>query len=115
VTWGRSPGRASAEPAALTTVSNEAVIEETRDGLGTWRYTVPAGGSVIGPAPGSAQTGSKSVRQCPFPTLNGGRATSTATAAVDPDWTITTHGWKDSKVLSFEQLPRSNPYLRVAA
>ena len=54
MTWGCSPGRASAEPAALTTVSSEAVIEETQNGLGTWRYTVAAGGPVVGPAPGSA-------------------------------------------------------------
>jgi hypothetical protein len=27
------------------------VIAETPDGLGTWRYTVPSGGSVVGPEP----------------------------------------------------------------
>ena len=39
MTWGRVPGGASA---ALITVNNEAVIEETQDGLGHW---VPAAGS----------------------------------------------------------------------
>ena len=51
MTWGCSPGRASAEPAAVTTVSNEAVIEETQDDPGTCHYTVPEGGSFVGPAP----------------------------------------------------------------
>ena len=32
-------------------VSNEAVIEETQDGPGTWRYTVPAGRAYV---PGGA-------------------------------------------------------------
>ena len=27
------------------------MIAETPDGLGTWRYTVPANGSVMGPSP----------------------------------------------------------------
>jgi hypothetical protein len=35
----------------LTAPTGEAVIAETTDGLGTWRYTVPAGGSVTGPDP----------------------------------------------------------------
>ena len=41
------------ELAALKAPTSETVIEETADGLGTWRYTVPAGGSVTGPAPAS--------------------------------------------------------------
>jgi hypothetical protein len=40
-----------AELAALTDVAGGAVIEETKDGLGTWRYTVKAGGVVRGPDP----------------------------------------------------------------
>jgi hypothetical protein len=46
-----------AELAALTGVSGNAVIEETKDGLGTWRYTVKAGGVAKGPdpAPGGGQ------------------------------------------------------------
>jgi hypothetical protein len=39
------------ELAALTVPNEMAVIAPTPDGLGTWRYTVPAGGSVIGPDP----------------------------------------------------------------
>jgi len=39
------------ERAALTGVSGSAVIEETKDGLGTWRYTVKAGGVTRGPDP----------------------------------------------------------------
>ena len=54
MTWGRSPGRASAEPAAVTTVSNEAVIEETQDDPGTCHCTMPAGGSFVGLASGPA-------------------------------------------------------------
>ena len=42
-----------AERAALTDVLGSAVIEETKDGLGTWRYTVPAGGAATGPEPAS--------------------------------------------------------------
>jgi hypothetical protein len=37
--------------AALKAPTSEAMIEQTKDGLGTWRYTVPAGGSVAGPDP----------------------------------------------------------------
>jgi hypothetical protein len=40
-----------AERAALTTVTGSAVIEEGKDGLGTWRYTVPADGVAHGPDP----------------------------------------------------------------
>jgi hypothetical protein len=39
--------------AALTAVDGVAVIAETADGLGTWRYTVPGGASVTGPDPAS--------------------------------------------------------------
>lgn len=39
------------ELAALADVSGEAVIEPTADGVATWRYTVPAGGTLTGPAP----------------------------------------------------------------
>lgn len=52
-TCGPMPPLSVAALAALTCVSSEAVIQETKDGLGTWRYTVPAGESVIGPAPSS--------------------------------------------------------------
>ena len=52
-TCGPLPPLSVAELAALTTVTAEAVIAETPDGLGTWRYTVPANGSVTGPAPRS--------------------------------------------------------------
>jgi hypothetical protein len=41
-----------AELAALTNVDHTAVIEETKDGLGTWRYTVKADTVAIGPDPG---------------------------------------------------------------
>jgi hypothetical protein len=46
-----------AELAALTDVSGSPVIEETKDGLGTWRYTVKAEGVAIGrdPASGGGQ------------------------------------------------------------
>jgi hypothetical protein len=40
-----------AELAALTDVSGSAVIEEAKDGLGTWRYTVQPGGVAAGPDP----------------------------------------------------------------
>jgi hypothetical protein len=40
-----------AELAALTEVTGGAVIEETKDGLGTWRYTVKPGGVARGPDP----------------------------------------------------------------
>jgi hypothetical protein len=40
-----------AELAALADVAGSAVIEETKDGLGTWRYTVKPGGVARGPDP----------------------------------------------------------------
>lgn len=36
---------------ALIEISGAAVIAETEDGLGTWRYTVPACGTLVGPDP----------------------------------------------------------------
>jgi hypothetical protein len=39
------------ELSALTGVNGGAVIEEAKDGLGTWRYTVNAGGVALGPDP----------------------------------------------------------------
>jgi hypothetical protein len=50
-TCGPLPPLSDAELAALSGVNGTAVIEETRDGLGTWRYTVPALGSATGPDP----------------------------------------------------------------
>lgn len=50
-TCGPLPPLSDAELAALSGVNGTAVIEETRDGLGTWRYTVPALGSLTGPDP----------------------------------------------------------------
>jgi len=50
-TCGPLPPLSDAERAALNGVTGTAVIEPTKDGLGTWRYTVPAGGSVTGPDP----------------------------------------------------------------
>ena len=50
-TCGPLPPLSEAELAALDSVSGTEVIESTRDGLGTWRYTVPANGSVTGPDP----------------------------------------------------------------
>ena len=41
------------ELAALTEVSGAPVIEHGKDGLGTWRYTVPSLGSAAGPDPAS--------------------------------------------------------------
>lgn len=35
----------------LTAPATQAVIEETKDGVGTWRYTVPPNGWVTGPEP----------------------------------------------------------------
>ncbi len=40
-----------AELAALTNGDHTAVIEETKDGLGTWRYTIKADTVAIGPDP----------------------------------------------------------------
>jgi hypothetical protein len=50
-TCGPLPPLSDAELAALTEASGGAVIEETRDGLGSWRYTVPALGTATGPYP----------------------------------------------------------------
>ncbi len=50
-TCGPLPPLTDRELTALTAPTGGAVIAETPDGLGTWRYTVPANGSVAGPAP----------------------------------------------------------------
>jgi hypothetical protein len=50
-TCGPIPPLAEAELAHLSTVTGDAVIEPTKDGLGTWRYTAPPGGLVTGPDP----------------------------------------------------------------
>ena len=50
-TCGPLPPLSDTELAALAAPVGEAVIAETADGLGTWRYTVPPAGSVTGPAP----------------------------------------------------------------
>jgi hypothetical protein len=50
-TCGPLPPLNDRELAALTTPTGGAVIAETADGLGTWRYTVPPNGSVTGPEP----------------------------------------------------------------
>ncbi|HYZ21417.1 MAG TPA: hypothetical protein VE690_04595, partial [Rhodopila sp.] len=50
-TCGPMPPLSDAELTALTTASGCAVIAEAPDGLGTWRYTVPANGIVTGPDP----------------------------------------------------------------
>ena len=52
-TCGPLPPLSDAELAGLSSVGAETVIEEAQDGLGTWRYTVPAGEAVVGPAPSS--------------------------------------------------------------
>jgi hypothetical protein len=52
-TCGPLPPLTEDELKGLTTVGSAAVIEETKDGLGTWRYTVPANGQVTGPDPGT--------------------------------------------------------------
>ncbi len=52
-TCGPLPPLTEAELAMLTRASGSAVIAETKDGLGTWRYTAPAGGAVTGPDPAS--------------------------------------------------------------
>jgi hypothetical protein len=52
-TCGPLPPLSETELAGLTEVSTVPVIEPTSDGVGTWRYTVPAGGSVCGPDPAS--------------------------------------------------------------
>jgi hypothetical protein len=50
-TCGPLPPLSDSDLAALATSAGVAVIAETADGLGTWRYTVPPNGSIIGPAP----------------------------------------------------------------
>jgi hypothetical protein len=50
-TCGPLPPLTDAELAGLTDLSGIAVIAECSDGLGTWRYTVAAGGIVAGPDP----------------------------------------------------------------
>ncbi|MDR3531712.1 MAG: hypothetical protein P4L90_14325 [Rhodopila sp.] len=50
-TCGPLPPLTEQELVALTAPTSGAVIAETADGLGTWRYTVPANGSVTGPDP----------------------------------------------------------------
>ena len=50
-TCGPLPPLTDAELAALTATSGATVIAETKDGLGTWRYTVPSNGTVTGPDP----------------------------------------------------------------
>ncbi|WP_428483976.1 hypothetical protein [Rhodopila sp.] len=50
-TCGPLPPLTEAERAALADIYGVAVIAETEDGLGTWRYTVPAGRGVTGPDP----------------------------------------------------------------
>jgi len=52
-TCGPLPPLTDQELAALTAPTGGAVIAETPDGLGTWRYTVPANGSITGPDPSS--------------------------------------------------------------
>ncbi|MFL5254929.1 MAG: hypothetical protein ACJ8AI_18955 [Rhodopila sp.] len=50
-TCGPLPPLTGQERAALTTSDQTAVIAPMSDGLGTWRYRVPADGSVVGPDP----------------------------------------------------------------
>ena len=50
-TCGPLPPLTGQELDALTATSGAAVIAEAPDGLATWRYTVPASGSVTGPDP----------------------------------------------------------------
>ena len=50
-TCGPLPPLTEQELAELTTLTGGAVIAETPDGLGTWRYTVPPNGCVTGPQP----------------------------------------------------------------
>jgi hypothetical protein len=50
-TCGPLPPLSEGELAGLTVASGAAVIAEAEDGLGTWRYTVPPGGSLTGPDP----------------------------------------------------------------
>jgi len=50
-TCGPLPPLTEAERAGLPGVNGAEVIGSARDGLGTWRYTVPANASVTGPDP----------------------------------------------------------------
>jgi hypothetical protein len=50
-TCGPLPPLTERELAALVAPAGGAVIAEAADGLGTWRYTVPANGSATGPDP----------------------------------------------------------------
>ena len=50
-TCGPLAALSGAELAALSGVTGEAVIAETKDGLGTWRYTVKAGAAATGSDP----------------------------------------------------------------
>jgi hypothetical protein len=50
-TCGPLPPLTERELAALPVACGSAVIQETADGLGTWRFTVPGDGTVTGPAP----------------------------------------------------------------
>jgi hypothetical protein len=50
-TCGPLPPLSGAELGALTAVQGAEVIETAKDGLGTWRYSVPALGRVSGPDP----------------------------------------------------------------
>jgi hypothetical protein len=50
-TCGPLPPLTDDERAALTVANETTVIAPTADGLGTWRYTVPAGALVTGPDP----------------------------------------------------------------
>jgi hypothetical protein len=50
-TCGPLPPLSDTELSALTSASGVPVIAETKDGLGTWRYTVPALGLATGPEP----------------------------------------------------------------
>jgi hypothetical protein len=50
-TCGPLPPLNDAELRDLREASGAAVIAETPDGLGTWRYTVPPNGSIAGPHP----------------------------------------------------------------
>jgi hypothetical protein len=93
---GPLPPLADADLAALTTVTEQAVIAEAPDGLGTWRYTVPPAGSVTGPVPSTGggqfwliSAGSAAVaggallppQSCVFVGPDDGAATLTAGAA----------------------------------
>jgi hypothetical protein len=50
-TCGPLPPLSDTDLAGLASATGAAVIAETPDGLGTWRYTVPPNASITGPAP----------------------------------------------------------------